>query len=373
MRDSERIKARLDVVDLLEQDGDRFVTLGAVPAWLRDFGVEGDPAADQSAPFSLPGALLFFDSWLDVLREALAADPEAIMTSGPWAETDRRGVVRNLSATGLLLDGRIALQLRLVDDKRLYHQAVFQSARSYSLGYERLMKERERREMMLHAFVHDLGGPLTAIYGALEMLGDAPDHDPLVDMALEQCDVERRMIRSMLETFAAEFAPFDPTALVREEAPQLRALANASRNAFGAAFEAQQVTLTVVDHLPADSDTRVRAEGELLERVLANLLQNALRFSPSGTETRIELAQEGDRYAVAVVDAGSGVPDHLRPTLFDPFSRGVDTGGKAGLGLYFCRVTLARWGETIRCAPVHGEPGPGELPGTRMSFTLTPF
>lgn len=373
MSESERIKARLGVVDLLQHDGDRFVTLGEVPPWLRDFGVEEGRAEDRSDPFSLREAFLFFDSWLEVLREALESDPEAVVTSGPWAETDHRGAVRNLSATGMRLDGRIAVQLRLVDDTRLYHQAVFQNARSYSLGYERLMKERERREMMLHAFVHDLGGPLTAIYGALEMLGDAPEHDPLVDIALEQCDIERRMIRSMLETFAAEFAPFDADALVREEAPQLRELASSARIAFGAAYEAQQVSLTVVDRLPADSDTRVRAEGDLLERVFSNLLQNALRFSPPGTETRIELTQEGERYAVAVVDAGKGVPDALRPTLFDPFSRGNDAGGKVGIGLYFCRVTLARWGDTIRCEPLHNEPSPGELPGTRMVFTLTPI
>jgi signal transduction histidine kinase len=366
MNNNERINLRLDVVNLIHAGDSDFVIPGEVPHWLNEF----NPDITSGQTFSLPESLLFFDSYIEEVFDVLDKDPQAVISSGPWSEISRLGVEQNFSALAFRVDDQLIVQLKLIDDTRLYHQAVFQKAREYSMAFERLMKERERREVLLHTIVHDLAGPLTVIHGALELLERDPGRSQMVQLALKQCDVETDMIRSILDTFAAEFAPFDASTVNWENAPRLQDVIKEQFESFNAPFQSQHISLEVADQT-GGADIRVMAELELLGRVISNLLQNALRFSPRDSTTKIELTRQDEHVTVSVIDEGEGVPEVLKPNLFERFNGGQRFGGKIGLGLYFCRITLARWGETIRCDPLRENPGQGELPGTRMSFTLT--
>jgi heavy metal sensor kinase len=88
---------------------------------------------------------------------------------------------------------------------------------------------------------------------------------------------------------------------------------------------------------------------DLVRRLLLNLVDNAIRYAPSGTVVRVALDRAGDRYAISVSDDGPGIPAEIQPRIFERFYR-VDAArthasdGGAGLGL-----ALARW-----IAQVHG-------------------
>ena len=100
-------------------------------------------------------------------------------------------------------------------------------------------------------------------------------------------------------------------------------------------------------------------------RIYGNLVENALRHSPAGTKVRLGVVDE-DRFLLGFVDdQGPGLPDDETATrLFALFAKGKgDRGGKAGLGLYFCKITVERWGGTIGC-----ESRPGG--GARFWFRL---
>jgi len=84
-----------------------------------------------------------------------------------------------------------------------------------------------------------------------------------------------------------------------------------------------------------------------LERVVANLLDNALRHTPPGSTVRMALNTLPHRICLTVTDEGMGVPEAFRPMLFRRFSRGPGASGAAGLGLYFCRTTIESWGGSI--------------------------
>jgi signal transduction histidine kinase len=362
----EQINRHLDTAILVEAEDGAFSVLGEIPAWLDAF-FEVDLEPDQT--FRLEQTLVFFESYIDEVRETLAADPEAIVGSGPWSEADRSQVERNLSAAAFVVNGRIVMQVKLIGSTQLYHQAVFQKAREYSLNYEKLIKERERKDVLLHTVVHDLTGPLTAITGALWLIADQlKDHDDLVQLALKQCEVEKEMILSILDSFSAEYKAFDVNELTSHNAPDIVACVNRTLATFRPAFKNQQVELTVKLDVGDLSNLQVVAEDDLLERVLSNLMQNALRFSPPGSDCNIELSLEGDWITVTVCDQGPGVDENLKSTIFERFSGGRRQGGNAGLGLYFCRITLDRWGGTIGC-----ESNDPTEPGTRMWFTLRRF
>jgi CheY-like chemotaxis protein len=80
------------------------------------------------------------------------------------------------------------------------------------------------------------------------------------------------------------------------------------------------------------------------------LLENALRYTPAGGRVTVGVENEGDFLKAFVDDEGPGLPQDLRPEqIFGLFMKGKQSGGKAGLGLYFCRITVERWGGRIGC------------------------
>jgi heavy metal sensor kinase len=98
-------------------------------------------------------------------------------------------------------------------------------------------------------------------------------------------------------------------------------------------------------HEYAGGEMPMRGDEGLVRRMILNLLDNAIKYTPSGGEVRVELAREGGAYAVRITDTGDGVPEEARPHIFERFyradkarSRNGGAGGGAGLGL-----SIASW------------------------------
>jgi two-component system sensor histidine kinase KdpD len=88
------------------------------------------------------------------------------------------------------------------------------------------------------------------------------------------------------------------------------------------------VELDVDETLP-----KVHADSALLERAVANLLVNALAFSPPDAIVRVHAGLVGDRVELRVIDRGRGIPEGDRERVFQPFQRLGDNPGGAGVGL----------------------------------------
>jgi len=93
------------------------------------------------------------------------------------------------------------------------------------------------------------------------------------------------------------------------------------------------------------------ADQDLLGRVLLNLLDNALKYSAPGSQTRIEASEVDGGVCFRVSDQGQGVPEHMREVIFDKFVRleeeGATTRSSSGLGLTFCQVVAEAHGGRI--------------------------
>jgi signal transduction histidine kinase len=106
--------------------------------------------------------------------------------------------------------------------------------------------------------------------------------------------------------------------------------------------------------LPASiPTTRLRADEDLLRRVLTNLVENAIRYAPPDSAVSVTVTELGEDVEIRVADRGSGIPPALREKVFDPFlqvdagtERAVTRGGR-GLGLTFCKLAVEAHGGRI--------------------------
>jgi two-component system sensor histidine kinase KdpD len=103
-------------------------------------------------------------------------------------------------------------------------------------------------------------------------------------------------------------------------------------------------------------EVSVRADSGLLERVLANLIDNALRHSTRDTPVRVTAERGGDWVSIAVVDVGPGVPPGTEEHLFEPFQRLGDRDNTTGVGL---GLSVVRGFVEAMGGSVHAEPTPG--------------
>ena len=227
---------------------------------------------------------------------------------------------------------------------------VQQKGNELNLSYRKLLKEVQKKEVLLHCIVHDLSGPLMGIRGGFELLERedlSEEGKVLVEIGLRQARRQEQLISEILDAFAAEVASLEAYETEPENAPSIGKAARSAIELLKPAFDLAQVKLEFKPDTVADSGLRVVGEESRLDRIFANLIENALRFSSAGKSVTVGLKDEGSSVLATIDDCGPGVGPDIAPYLFQKLSQGAHGKGKIGLGLYFCRVTVEHWGGEI--------------------------
>lgn len=191
---------------------------------------------------------------------------------------------------------------------------------------------------------HELRGPLTTISTLIEAFRDGVIPDQHRSKYLD--GISRGLARmGRLVTDAVDLAKIDADRTPPDvEEVDLAILFESLRRHWGSRFAAKQLAYRV-----ATTDLWVLANPDGLATSLERLLDNALRFTPTGGTVRLWSAAEGDRVRISVADTGPGIPPKELPLLSTPFHKvdyartfGESTG--AGLGLTICRRLIERMG-----------------------------
>ncbi|MGE0707401.1 MAG: sensor histidine kinase [Planctomycetota bacterium] len=189
---------------------------------------------------------------------------------------------------------------------------------------------------------HELRTPLTRIRGEAEAAlrdGSPARRQEALESILEELDEQRRVIDGLLELARSG----DP---VRDHGvPPLDLSELLSEVAEEAGPIGREAEVTILRDGP-ERGLLVRGSRALLARVLWNLLDNALKFSPPGGRVRLEVATEEQRVVVSVSDEGPGFGGDPEP-LFEPFARGEDAPPGHGLGLALSRSIARRHGGDV--------------------------
>jgi signal transduction histidine kinase len=209
--------------------------------------------------------------------------------------------------------------------------------------------DRQRRELIANVS-HELRTPISALRAVLENVVDGvtdPD-DAAVKAALSQTERLGRLVGELLDLSRLE-AGAVPLDLSDFEVGTFLALAVDEAAAAG-----RPVRFALSVEPPG---LTARADQARLHQVVANLLDNAAKHSPSGGEVRVGARSlPGGGVRIEVADEGPGIPAGQRHRVFERFTRGGDggeqtTGGGTGLGLAIARWAIELHGGTIEVAP----------------------
>jgi len=328
--------------------GGSYRPLGPPPAFAEEL-LGTAMSADQAV--ALAGRLPFLDDFLVQAQAFWDTRAEGQLDSGVWLETGSDGREMPLEALAIWLGGRRVLVLRSVQARHEERVELLQRARNALLEHDRLLREIQTKEILLHTIVHDLSQPLTAMRGCFSMMAasEVPaEVAELVEVGRRQAEKQETMIREILQAFSTELAAQQEFQNDAGPAPDLALCAGNVARDFTAAF-AERGARIVVDPPPDPGrDWHVVGDESRLVRVFSNLVENSLRYAPAGSTVFLRVEDEGAMLRVCIDDQGPGLPrGESAPKLFALFSKGKERGGKAGLGLYFCRITVERWGGTI--------------------------
>ncbi|MDT0328603.1 sensor histidine kinase [Nocardiopsis lambiniae] len=221
-------------------------------------------------------------------------------------------------------------------DRRVIEAFAAQAA--VALRQERLAREAatlkplaeadRMRTALLSAVSHDLRAPLASAKASVTSLRSKEvsfgeeDREGLLAMADESLDHLTRLVADLLDMSRLQAGVLG----VGLESLSLR-------ESVFAALEQTDEGGAAVDVAVAEELPDVLADPGLLDRVLANVVGNALRFSPGDRPPTVSATWDGDTVEVLVVDHGPGVPEEERERMFAPFQRFGDTDNEAGLGL----------------------------------------
>jgi two-component system sensor histidine kinase KdpD len=234
-----------------------------------------------------------------------------------------------------------------------------------ALDAEALRRSDAIKTAILRAVSHDLRSPLTAIRAASEGLQStaldltSEDRQALLDTIRLEADRLDRLVGKLLDLSRLEAGAADPL-------PRLWPVDDLVARALDGVGEGgERISVSFPPEPPL-----VRVDADQIERAIANLLENAVKFSPDDEEVLIEVDDTGSEVVVKVSDRGPGVAGADLERIFEPFTRSParDPRGGSGLGLAIARGFVQANGGRLE---VEDRPGGGAtfvlaLPAVRV-------
>jgi len=270
-----------------------------------------------------------------------------------------------LGALGKIVSAR----LRAADEARtsIVHaeSRLARHVQQLATEKERLTELEQLRQETTDLIIHDLRSPLNCIEASLELLQMILPEDVLascaniIDLALASCKDIMDLVDSLLEVariesdeLALDLRPISLLPLIADTVNRLRLLA-------------EQNNITLELDAPAELPP-IQGDDNKLERVLDNLLDNALKYTPEGGLITVVVRPVNDQVEVRVTDSGPGIPPEYQERIFERFTRVPDSEGRRGglgWGLAFCRSVIEAHGGRIWLESEVGQ-------GSTFAFTM---
>jgi two-component system sensor histidine kinase KdpD len=233
-----------------------------------------------------------------------------------WAEPDQRQLLEAFATqTALALERALLAEQGAVDKRRA--------------------DEERLRNALLSSVSHDLRTPLGVITGAVSTALETPDlpepaRRELLQSAQEEAQRLHRLVSNLLDITRLESGALD----LQTEWMPMEEVVGAALNRRELASEAHRVRVALPEDLPLAA-----MDGVLMEQLLLNLLDNALKYSPPESPVDIKAWAAGKSLTLSIADQGPGIPAGEEERIFEKLARGQAASNRpgAGLGLAICK------------------------------------
>ena len=214
---------------------------------------------------------------------------------------------------------------------------------------ERKQAEKVKEEV-ISIVSHELRSPLTSIINSLSMIADGETGEiseqtkKLVSIAYRSSERLLRLAGDMLDIGKIESGKMEFYFQIQELMPLIENSIEANR-AYAEPFDVQ------INLESSLTDARVNVDSDRLMQILTNLITNAVKFSPSGSEVIVSVSRHDSFIRLAIKDRGPGIPEEFRSRIFDKFTQaqipGIRRRDGAGLGLSIAKMLVEHMGGSI--------------------------
>ncbi len=293
------------------------------------------------------------------------ADDYLIKPFKPWNVTT---IVRENVEKGQLrsLNRQLIAQLRESNINLMRkHRELRAQAEEMKKAYDQLQRLNHFKDNLMSMIVHDLKNPLGVVMGTLsllqEILANKVD-DGVMDVIAGALNASRQMLNMILNLLEVQRLEEGKMPLKLESVNVAAAVQTGIERILPYIKKGPTLEANVPDDLPP-----VKADVNVMERIMVNLLDNAVKFTPPEGRITVSAHRQDGEVVISVTDTGEGIPLDQQTRIFEKFAQVTETGarsrGGTGLGLAFSKLAVEAHGGRIW---VESEPGKG----SRFSFTL---
>lgn len=252
-------------------------------------------------------------------------------------------VLAFMIVSSILLSGMITRPLhklteyaRAVRDRKKVALPVFWATEIAELGsaFEEMRDALEGRqyiERYVHTLTHEVKSPLSAIRGAVELLKeDLPAEQQ--KRFISNIEIESERIGAIIEKLLLLSAIETKKTIAKTDRVNAMEFMKSIYQAFLPALESKKLRLEI----SGDTSVTFDCDSFLIRQAVANLLQNAIDFSPEASTIKADISVSGDNLIIEIIDSGTGIPEYAIDKVYDHFYslKRSDTGKKSsGLGL----------------------------------------
>jgi signal transduction histidine kinase len=323
----------------------RLRLLGKAPDWL---GALWPALREKRGILPLADASPFLENFLIDAEECWSNGGDAQAKSGPWIETGSGAEVQ-LDATALTANGQSLLLLQRLGEEFEAKKSVLQHARETVIAHQRLNSEIQKKEILLHCVADEMTAALANAVTSLrliEMEDNGPRTKLLLGLAARATQEQQTLIQRILGVFEEELrSAYGEFSLTNTNAHWDTVLQRALEAATPH-FVEKGVRLTA-----GEADTgavHISIDAARLERVIGNLLDNALERTPAGGAVNVLTEHHPGGLRLRVEDNGAAIA----PEFVENPPDKLDPANASALRLHFCRVVVENCGGEIGCAPL---------------------
>ena len=319
------------------------------PAWLLQLW----PVLATQRELPIADASPFLENFLIDAEECWREGGNRRCQSGPWVEQGTDGAEVHLEATALTAGAQSVLLIEQLGEVYEAKKSMLQKARETVIAYQRLNSEIQKKEILLHCLAEDMSAALANVITSLRLIeleNNAPKITQLLGLASRAAEEQQTLINRILSVFARELDDLYGHGDVepQQKTADLRAVMRRAVESIASQFAEKNVRLNQPED--TDGELNIAANGDLIQRVIGNLLETALERTPAGGNVSISLAADSESAQLNIEDTGAELPPRVRQNLFAKFEQPSAGSETVALRLHFCRMIVENCGGEVGCA-----------------------